>query len=96
MKFMLKFTWGPDAQARAARVERFRNTGGLPPAGVTLLGRWTRADLSGGFILLETDDAKQLTKFAYGWSDLLTVEIIPVIEDHDLSEVFQGAARQSA
>jgi hypothetical protein len=93
MKFMLTFTWAPDAQIRNEAIERFQTTGGLPPAGVTLLGRWTRADLSGGFDLLETDDAKKLTEFAYMWSDLMKLEIAPVVEDHDASEVFQTAKK---
>nr|WP_244212291.1 DUF3303 family protein [Paraburkholderia hospita] len=47
MKFMLTFTWTPDARIREEAIERFQKTDGLPPAGATLLGRWTRADLSG-------------------------------------------------
>ncbi|WP_431822921.1 DUF3303 domain-containing protein [Burkholderia sp. F1] len=89
MKFMLTFTWAPDTLSRAAAIERFQKTGGLPPAGVKLLGRWTRADLSGGFDLLETDDAKTLTEFAYMWSDLMELDIAPVIEDAELGEVFE-------
>ncbi|CAN0624626.1 DUF3303 domain-containing protein [Burkholderia multivorans] len=87
MKFMLTFTWTPDTQSRAEAIERFQKTGGLPPAGVTLLGRWTRADLRGGFDLLETDDAEKLTEFAYVWSDLMRLEITPVLEDAELGEV---------
>jgi hypothetical protein len=64
MKFMLTFDWNPNKETRAEAVERFRNTGALPPEGVKLLGRWTRADFSGGFDLLETDDAKKLFEFA--------------------------------
>ena len=45
--------------------------GALPPEGVKLLGRWTRADFSGGFDLLETDDAKKLFEFAYKWGTLM-------------------------
>jgi hypothetical protein len=45
MKFMLTFTWNPDADTRATEIERFQKTGGVPPQGVKLLGRWTRADL---------------------------------------------------
>jgi hypothetical protein len=93
MKFMLTFTWAPDTQSRAEAIERFQKTGGPPPAGVTLLGRWTRADLGGGFDLLETDDVKKLTEFAYMWSDLMELEITPVLEDRDLSEVFQIATK---
>ncbi|MBN3816190.1 DUF3303 domain-containing protein [Paraburkholderia sp. Se-20369] len=87
MKFLLTFTWAPDTQSRAEAIDRFRLTGGLPPSGVTLLGRWTRADLSGGFDLLETDDVKKLTEFAYMWSDLMALDIAPVLDDAELGEV---------
>ncbi|MFN2509208.1 MAG: DUF3303 domain-containing protein [Chthoniobacterales bacterium] len=38
-------------EMRAKGIARFQKAGGLPPAGLKLLGRWTRADLSGGFDL---------------------------------------------
>jgi hypothetical protein len=87
MKFMMTFHWAPDAQQRAEGIERFQRTGGLPPDGVRLVGRWTRADLGGGFDLLETDDAAKLTEFAYQWSDLMELEITPVLEDAELAGV---------
>ncbi len=93
MKFMLTFNWAPDAQIRAEAIDRFQKTGGQPPEGATLLGRWTRADLSGGFDLLETDDLKKLTEFAYMWSDLMELQVTPVLEDQDLNEVFQTAMK---
>ena len=49
MKFIATFSWKPDAKTRDEGIARFRKTGGQPPAGVKLLGRWTRADFSGGF-----------------------------------------------
>jgi len=52
-----------------------------------LVGRWTRADLGAGFDLLETDDMKKLTEFAYQWSDLMELDIVPVLDDAELSEV---------
>src|SRR5216684_4115256 len=64
MKFMLTFTWTPDTKTRAEGVARFMKTGGLPPKGATLLGRWTRADFSAGYDLIETDDAGLLAEFA--------------------------------
>jgi hypothetical protein len=87
MKFMLTFDWSPDTKTRAEAVSRFRKTGGLPPEGAKLLGRWTRADFSGGFDLLETDDPKALTEFALMWSDLMHLTIVPVLEDAALAEV---------
>ncbi|WP_338641528.1 DUF3303 domain-containing protein [Burkholderia pyrrocinia] len=87
MKFMMTFHWAPDTQQRADAIERFQRTGGLPPDGVRLVGRWTRADLSAGFDLLETDDMKKLTEFAYQWSDLMELDIAPVLNDAELGEV---------
>jgi Domain of unknown function (DUF3303) len=65
MKFIMTFAWPPDTKARAEGIERFQKTGGRPPQGVKLLGRWTRADLGGGFDLLETDDPKKLAEFSF-------------------------------
>ncbi|NTX26820.1 DUF3303 family protein [Burkholderia pyrrocinia] len=87
MKFMMTFHWAPDTQQRAEAIERFQRTGGLPPDGVRLVGRWTRADLGAGFDLLETDDMKKLTEFAYQWSDLMELDIVPVLDDAELGEV---------
>ncbi len=81
MKFMLTFKWTPDTKSRAEAVSRFLKTGGKPPEGATLLGRWTRADFSGGYDLLESDDPKALFEFALQWSDVMQLEITPVLED---------------
>lgn len=93
MKFILTFTWAPDIHTRDQAVERFRNSGGQPPAGVALLGRWTKADLSGGIVLLEAEDLRNLTEFAFMWSDLMKLEIAPVIDDDDLHSVFERVAK---
>lgn len=93
MKFILTFTWTPNTQTRAEGFDRFRKTGGRPPDGVKLLGRWTRADLSGGFDLLETDDPKKLAAFSHMWSDLMELTITPVLDDQELSDVLQGAVK---
>ncbi|GAB4297663.1 MAG: hypothetical protein OHK0026_08820 [Rhodocyclaceae bacterium] len=93
MKFMMTFNWQPDAKVRDEAIARFRQTGGRPPAGVRLLGRWTRADLSGGFDLLETDDPQALAEFALTWSDLMQHAIVPVLEDGQLSAVLDRIGR---
>lgn len=93
MKFMMTFDWTPDTEMRAEGIERFQATGGQPPEGVKLLGRWTRADLSGGFALLETDDPKKLAEFAYLWSDLMTLEITPVLDDQELTATLQSVVK---
>jgi uncharacterized protein DUF3303 len=95
MKFILTFTLPPETRDEA--VARFLETGGQPPPAVTLLGRWTQLDLCGGFVLLESADAKALAAFAHGWSDVLELTLAPVLEDQGLADVLKRAsARPSA
>lgn len=89
MKFMLTFDWSPDTETRHEGVARFLKTGGQPPAGAKLLGRWTRADFSGGFDLIESDDPKALAEFALMWSDLMEISFAPVLEDSELAPLLQ-------
>ncbi|MEX2316389.1 MAG: DUF3303 family protein [Pirellulales bacterium] len=93
MKFMLTFVWKPEIKARDEAINRFKKTGGQPPKGAKLLGRWTRADFNGGYDLLESDDAKAIAEFAYMWSDLMDLTIVPVLEDEALTEVLQRVAK---
>jgi hypothetical protein len=93
MKFIVTFSWQPDTKTRDEGITRFLKTGGQPPAGAKLLGRWTRLDFSGGYVLLESEDPKALTEFALAWSDLMELEITPVLEDQELSGVLQRAGK---
>ena len=93
MKFIMTFNWTPNAQKRAEGIARFQKTGGLPPEGVRLLGRWTKADLSGGFDIQETEDSKKLIEFAYMWGDLMDLSVFSVLEDNELSEALQNAMK---
>lgn len=93
MKHLCYFQWQPDRQQQDAAIRRFRETGGQPPAGARLLGRWTRADFTGGVVLLESDDPKALTEFAMMWSDVMELELVPVLEDQELLEVLTRAGR---
>ena len=89
MKLMLTFTLKPETRDTA--FGRFLKSGGRPPKGVALLGRWTRADLNGGFVLLESDDPAAVTEFALAWTDLMELTVVPVVEDRELTQVFTGA-----
>jgi hypothetical protein len=87
MKFMMTFSFKPESKTRDQAIARFKATGGQPPKGAKLLGRWTAADFSGGFVLLESDDAKAITEFSLMWSDLIGLKVAPVLEDGELNEV---------
>jgi len=93
MKMMLTFSWSPGPHNRQSAIDRFMTKGGVVPAGCKLLGRWTRADASGGFALIESDDARALAEFALAWNDLMESKIVPVVEDAELGEVFQRLAK---
>ena len=92
MKFILTFTLPPET--RDVAMARFLETGGQPPPGVRLLGRWTRLDLCGGVVLLESEDPQALTAFAHGWSDVVELTLAPVLEDQDLADVLKRARAQ--
>jgi hypothetical protein len=85
MKFMLTYRFEPETRNEA--IARFKAKGGRTPKGAQLLGRWTTADSNGGFALLESYDIKALVEFTLGWSDLMELEMVPLIEDPELSEV---------
>ena len=93
MRFMVTFAWKPDPKTRNEGIARFKTTGGLPPQGAKLVGRWTRADFSGGFLLLDSDDPKALAGFAHMWGDLMDLNIVPVLEDEALMEVLQHVGK---
>ncbi|HUI94885.1 MAG TPA: DUF3303 family protein [Xanthobacteraceae bacterium] len=91
MKFMLTFNLKSDVTSRDEAIARFKATGGQPPKGVRLLGRWTAADFS-GCDLLESDDAAALTAFCLMWSDLMELRLVPVVEDGELVQALGRAA----
>jgi Domain of unknown function (DUF3303) len=85
---------GPKIRRQGLKgIERFQKSGRHPPKGAKLLDRWTRADLSGGFDLLETDDPKKLAEFSFMWSDLMELKITPVLDDQELGEVLQNTMK---
>ena len=87
MKFLMTFSLSPATRNDA--IDRFLKTGGQPPKGAKLLGRWISADLSKAFDLVESDDASVLAEFALQWSDLMKVETSVVVEDRELTEVLK-------
>ncbi len=79
MKFMSTWALLPGSVRTAA--EQFLAGGGLEGEGVTLLGRWHKADCSGGFSLYESNSAAALHLGAAKWADLISITTMPVLED---------------
>ena len=90
MKFMVSWKIAPAHMPPA--VTRFLETGGAPPKGVKMLGRWHGTGL--GFALADTKDGKALYEWAAQWSDQLEMAVHPVVEDREgaavLRRVYKG------
>ena len=83
MLFMTTYSIRPEH--RDAAIARFKETGGPPPDGVKMVGRWQDVSGNHGWALAETDDVESLHKWIYEWSDVLTFDVRPVLNDEQFS-----------
>ena len=91
MKYIVSWTL-PHGTFNAA-VARFLETGGAPPEGVQLLGRWH--GMSGaGFAITESDDAKAMFQYQAQWADLLAMTVTPCLEDADAGQVMASLGKR--
>jgi hypothetical protein len=85
-------TWKVAPAHMPPTVARFLETGGMPPKGVKMLGRWHGVGL--GFALAESKDGKALFEWMAQWSDQLELAVHPVVEDREgaavLRRVYKG------
>jgi len=84
---LFHITYEIDPAGRNAAQDRFRETGGLPPEGVTMVGRWHAAAGLMGFLVAESSDAVAIGKWMQDWTDVLTFEVTPVVDDEGITEV---------
>ena len=85
MLFMITYAFSPDVRNTAQ--ERFKKTGGMPGAGVKMVGRWHAIGGGHGFLLAESNDGVAIGKWMQEWTDLLEFEVIPVNNDEDVLKV---------
>lgn len=91
MLFICQWTLDPDDRNEA--IKRFLETGGKPPEGVTLLGRWFTVGHSGGFAIVEADSTAPLQQLALEWNDLLHMEVYPALTDEQAAPLMAAALR---
>ena len=85
MLFHITFEFTPES--RDIIQKRFKETGALPPDGVTMLNRWHSATSHVGYVVAESSDAVAIAKWMQNWTDLLAFEITPVLTDEEIAEV---------
>lgn len=78
MLFMTVYTYKPSN--RDAVIKRRLEKGAQLPPEVKSLGEWSYTGGGRVFRLIDTTDAAAALKGSYGWSDLGTIEIYPVME----------------
>jgi hypothetical protein len=69
------------------RVKRFLETGALPPAGVTMHGRWHTLAQDRCFLLAETEDPSAIYKWVSMWADMINFEVHPVLDDKQAAAI---------
>ena len=74
-----------EGDARPA-YRRFNEQGRLCPDGLQILNSWVDVGFGRCFLLMECDDATLLSKWSAGWSDVASIEIIPVVATKDAAE----------
>jgi Domain of unknown function (DUF3303) len=90
MKFIVK--WKIPSETRIAAEKRFLESGGAPPAGVHLIGRWHGAS-GWGLAVAETTDAKALYTWVQQWNDVLELDVTPCLDDAEGAEVISSVKR---
>jgi hypothetical protein len=85
MKFLVQWHLSEPSTVRAA-AKRFLETGGKPPKGVKLVGRWFGTN-GKGCLVVEASDAKHVLELVTEWSEFMQIEATPAIEDQDAGEV---------
>jgi hypothetical protein len=88
MKYITMWSYLPEK--RNAVQARFKESGGdKPPEGIQLIGRWHAIGAARGVHMCECDDPMLMAKWAQRWSDLLSIEIYPAIDDEEVAKMLE-------
>jgi hypothetical protein len=83
-------SWKGSSENRNAIFKRFAKTGGPPPKGVKMLGRWHAAGSSHGVAIAEAADAALVQQWMLDWSDLLEMDVRPALTDEQIGKLIAG------
>lgn len=88
MKIMSSWTL-PTGESYRAAVAQFLKTGGAPPSGITLLGRWHGAD-GKGFLIAESDDEAAILKWVAEWREFMDIRSTMALDDAEMAPILQS------
>ncbi|WP_442915189.1 DUF3303 domain-containing protein [Marinobacter sp. SS21] len=87
-------SWKLEPERRNEAIARFLETGGKPPDGVTLLGRWFAVAQQTGVAILEANDPVLIQQWALEWNDLMRLDVSPVLTDEQVGPIMAAALRR--
>ncbi|MFJ3369605.1 DUF3303 domain-containing protein [Pseudomonas sp. NPDC086251] len=86
-------SWSISSENRNRAIERFLKTGGKPPEGVTMKGRWHAVGGSAGFGIAEADDLLLIQKWVLEWNDLMSMEVHAALTDEQMAPLLAGIGK---
>jgi len=83
--------WKGRPEVRNTVTERFLKSGGRPPEGVTMIGRWHDIGQISGVAIAEADDPLLMSRWTLDWNDLFEMEVRLVATDEQIGPVLAQA-----
>jgi len=78
-------SWSINPENRNKAIERFLRTGGVPPNGVKMLGRWHAVGSSSGMGVLEASDLVPIQQWVLEWSDIMKMDVHAALTDEQVA-----------
>jgi hypothetical protein len=85
-------SWSISPENRNTAIQRFLKTGGAPPEGVKMHGRWHAVGGSSGFGVAEASDLVQVQKWVLEWNDIMKMEVQAALTDEQMAPLLAAAA----
>lgn len=76
-----------------AAIKQFLATGGAPPDGVKMLGRWHGMN-GEGFAIFESNDVKAMYGWYAQWAVVMELAITPCVEDGEAGPILAAMAQR--
>jgi hypothetical protein len=76
-----------------AAIKKFLETGGAPPEGVKMLGRWHGMN-GQGFAISESNDAKAMYEWYAQWANVMEITVTPCVEDAEAGPILASMAQR--
>lgn len=73
---------------------RLREQGRMLPEGLTYVSSWIEANFDRCWQVMECDDPRKFQEWVLSWSDLMEVEIVPVVPSAETKETVEGHQRR--